>query len=291
MSEIVVRRRRSLGAVCLTVAALATLAAPAGARDRVYDLDRPIAVTGKATGYVHVRLPVPLALTSGGLAVIELHGGARGALLLRDDDRQRTLFLFVRAPRSRMEQYLNVVEDPASGTAAPPAARHLPPGRYRLYVITSGPGTVVVRPGRVSGKPRTVGPDHLTGSAEKHFDGSVSGTSGSFGAVVTVDGGSALRSRGIAISHIAASGPAAKGHDVQACYYDHEPLVKAYPPGCVNGGTGVAFTNVSTQVPYRLSAFSFLPTDKGGTWWSGMTARIAGASTETSGWLAWISYD
>lgn len=236
------RRQMARAAVCAGLV-LAVTAFPSAAAIRP-TLTRQVTVTGDRTGWVAVTLPKPIQPTCPqdpacrAKAALRFTGGAFGyALQYENDTAKRPVpnALVVRLPKAQGGDIYTVYTgtDPRNGVNISDTGI-LPAGRYRLFILTKGRGSVTVRfpelpSGSLSLRPTKSAPM----VAEEHtpdYVGPLAPTTWASGITVEPNG---RRSHGYSFMWV--SGPAAAGSFWAGCVYDGDPWGGRWIPGCPFG--------------------------------------------------------
>lgn len=235
-------------AVMLALALLAGYAMPSAAATRA-SLVRQLTISGDRTGWVAVTLPKSIlpdcpAITScAPKAALRFSGGAYGYSLVYENDtasKPVPAAVVLRLPKAQGGSVMGLVSghDPRTGVNSSDT-RRLPAGKYRLFILTNGRGSVTVRFPELGNGSLSTRSTRSTAvkavEAKPDFVGPLAPSAWASG--VTVDPGG-VRSRGY--SFMWTDGAVAVGSVMAGCVYDGAPPNGQWVPGCPGGSSLMA---------------------------------------------------
>jgi hypothetical protein len=203
-----------------------------------------LTLTGDRTGWVGVELPRAIAAECPGVpscaskAALRLSGGAFGYFLVYENDtatKPVPSLVVVKLPKAEGGHVIAMAggTDPRTGADVADTAI-LPAGRYRLFLLTNGRGTVSVRFPELRSAAVTVRPSRSTGfravETAPQYAGPLAPSAWAGGITVPQTG---IRSHGYVFDWT--DGPAAAGVVGGLCLYEGDPPAGTWLPGCPNG--------------------------------------------------------
>lgn len=238
-------RLRALTAAALAALAAGSLPATSHAAARP-SLGRQVSLAGDRTGWTPVSLPRPITAecpgqpSCAGGAALRLAGGAFGYFLVLEDDRARKpvpSVVVVRLPKAQGGQVMAIAggTDPRTGASVADTGI-LPPGRYRMFLLTNGRGSLSVRfpelaAATVSLRSRYAISYRAVETAPTYV-GPLAPSAWAGGITIPETG---VRSHGYVFEWT--KGPAAAGVVGALCLYDGAPPADTWLPGCPNGNS------------------------------------------------------
>ncbi|HVF05184.1 MAG TPA: hypothetical protein VNA20_10110 [Frankiaceae bacterium] len=232
-----------LAALALAALAAGSLPATSHAAARP-PLVRQVSLTGDRTGWTPVSLPRPVAAECAGQptcaakAALRLSGGAFGYFLVYENDRAlkpAPSVVVVRMPKAQGGQVIAIAggTDPRTGSNVADTGV-LPPGPYRMFLLTNGSGAMSVRfpelaAARVSLRTRHASTYRAVETAPTYV-GPLAPSAWAGGITVPETG---IRSHGYVFEWT--KGPAAAGVVSALCLYNGAPPADTWLPGCPNG--------------------------------------------------------
>lgn len=224
--------------VLLAVTAMPSVAASPPA------LTRQVTITGDRTGWVAVTLPKPVQSACPILpackakAPVRFTGGAFGYVLQYENDTAKVPVpnaLVLRLPKAQGGELYAVFlgTDPRTG-ASTQETGILPAGRYRLFILTKGRGSVTMRFPEIASGSLSTRPTRSTAMvAEEHKPDYVAGLAPTaWASGITVDP-RGVRSHAYAFMWV--NGPVAAGSVWAGCGYAGDPWGGRWTPGCPFG--------------------------------------------------------
>ena len=241
---------RSTAALAAMVACVAVgvMPGPSVAAART-SLVRQLTLTGDKTGWVAVDLPRAIAAECPGTpgcaakAAFKVSGGAFGYFLIYENDtatRPVPSLVVVKLPKAEGGHVVAMAggTDPRTGASIADSAV-LPAGRYRLFLLTKGRGTVSVRFPELKAAAVTVRPtrstDYRAVESAPTYAGPLAPSAWAGGITIPATG---VRSHGYVFDWT--HGPAAAGVVGALCLYRGDPPAGTWVPGCPAGESLVA---------------------------------------------------
>lgn len=236
------RRRMARTAMCAGVL-LAVTAVPSAAATR-YTLTRQVTLTGDRTGWVAVTLPksiradCPALSSCKAKAPLKFTGGAFGYVLQYENDTAKNPVpnaLVARLPKAQGGEIHAIYHgtDPRTGANIGDTGI-LPAGRYRLFILTKGRGSVTVRFPEIASGALSTRPTRSTAMvAEEHqpdYVGGLAPVAWASGVTVEPHG---VRSHGYSFMWV--NGAVAVGSFWAGCSYAGDPWGGRWLPGCPFG--------------------------------------------------------
>jgi hypothetical protein len=236
-------RRRAAGAAALAALALGTAAVPTTAATRA-PLAGRLTLSGDRTGWVAVDLPrsispyCPTDPECAAKAAFHLSGGAFGYALQYEADtasRPPPSAIVLRLPEAQGGRVTAVVSgvDPRNGASSSDTGR-LPAGKYRLFLLTNGRGTVSVRFPELAARSLAVRPSRATpyraAQLAPQYTGPLAPSAWADGITV-----GPVPERSHAYAFLWTDGPAAAMSLYGGCVYDGDPPGGRWVPGCPGG--------------------------------------------------------
>lgn len=241
--------RRQIGAAVLLAMTLpAASALPSVAATRT-SLVRQVTITGDRTGWVAVTLPASILADCPAVpscvpkAALRLSGGAYGYSLVYENDtasKPVPASVVLRLPKAQGGSIMGLVSgtDPRTGINTSDT-RRLPAGRYRLFLLTNGRGSVSVRFPELRIGSLATRPTRSTAvkavEAKPDLGGPLAPSAWASGVTVDPDG---VRSRGYSFAWT--DGAVAVGSVMAGCVYNGAPPNGRWVPGCPGGSSLMA---------------------------------------------------
>lgn len=234
------RRFRIVASAALLAGIIGGL--PADAGSSVVDLGRWTTLTGSRTGYVPVRLTRAVHVASGVRPAVKVTGGGtlRAVVLVSDLpglDAPSLVIPRLPAASTRDLDYRFGGADPVTDVSIG-ITRRLPPGRYRLYLVTEGPVSVRFELPGLTGAERRTSPHKPTGHRWRSTE--TPAVNGVVPPVFAAGFDDELKSPGTFFWAQYKVGPADLSSSSSLCLYEEGAVSPALHsvPGCV-GGSGV----------------------------------------------------
>lgn len=234
----------SLAAV-VAAASVAALPAPSDAVARP-TLVRQLTLTGDRTAYLPVTLPKPVQAECSSdtscapKAQFRVSGGAIGLFLVYENDvaaKPVPSLIVARMPKSEGGRVIAMGggTDPRTGAEVSETGM-LPAGRYRLFLLTNGRGSVSVRFPELAPGSRALRPAKTAAfravEAAPTYVGPLAPSAWAGGITVPATG---IRSHGYVFEWT--EGPAAAGVYGGLCSYAGDPPGGVWVPGCPGGNS------------------------------------------------------